>query len=160
MPAHPRPRRINVSSVAVCIVCAACGLASAEPQPPAVLTRIGFGSCIRQNKPQPIWDAVIAARPQLFLLIGDNIYGDTEDMAVLKAKYDLLAANPGFAALRREFLHEGRELQRRRRQRQRQGETRGGEPRRTGPRAAARDAGTGRRSETHFTVSVMVSVSV
>lgn len=96
------------ASGAVCIVCVVLGLAAptakAEQQAPAAtetLSRIAFGSCIRQNKPQPIWDAVVAARPQLFLLIGDNIYGDTEDMRVLKAKYDALAANPGFQALRR-----------------------------------------------------------
>jgi alkaline phosphatase D len=51
-----------------------------------VLTRIAFGSCARQDKPQPIWDAVIATKPDLFLLLGDNIYGDTQDMALLKKK--------------------------------------------------------------------------
>ena len=39
-------------------------------------------------------------RPHLFLFIGDNIYGDSEDMEVLKAKYAKLAAVPGFARLR------------------------------------------------------------
>ena len=62
----------------------------------AVLSRIAFGSCARQDKPQPIWDAVIATRPQLFAFLGDNIYADTEDMEVMRAKYALLGAQPGF----------------------------------------------------------------
>lgn len=64
------------------------------------LARIAFGSCARQNKEQPIWEAVVATKPQRFLMLGDNIYGDTEDMAVLRAKYDLLGKQPGFMKLR------------------------------------------------------------
>lgn len=68
---------------------------AAEP-----ITRIAFGSCCQQARPQPVWDAVRAGKPELLLLLGDNIYGDTEDMAVLRGKYAALDANPGFAALR------------------------------------------------------------
>ena len=65
------------------------------------LSRIAFGSCAHQNKPQPIWDRIDAFDPQLFVFLGDNIYGDTRDMAVLRAKYGKLAAKPGFQRLRR-----------------------------------------------------------
>ena len=65
------------------------------------LSRIAFGSCAKQDRPQPIWDAIIKANPQLFLMIGDNIYGDTEDMKLLKAKYEMLGSKPGFARLRK-----------------------------------------------------------
>lgn len=65
------------------------------------LTRIAFGSCAHQDKPQPIWDRVDAFDPELFIFLGDNIYGDTEDMEVLRAKYAKLAAKPGFQRLRR-----------------------------------------------------------
>ena len=65
------------------------------------LSRIAFGSCARQDKPQPIWDAVVAAKPDLYLSLGDNIYGDTEDMAVMKKKYDMLAAIPGWQKLKK-----------------------------------------------------------
>lgn len=64
------------------------------------LVRIAAGSCARQDRPQPIWEAVAAFRPDVLLMLGDNIYGDTEDMAVMRAKYAQLAAQPGFAALR------------------------------------------------------------
>ena len=71
--------------------------------PPAALplSRIAFGSCATQARPQPIWDAVVATRPELTLLLGDNIYGDTLDMDVMRAKYAKLAAMPGFQLLRK-----------------------------------------------------------
>lgn len=64
------------------------------------LTRIAFGSCARQDRPQPIWEAIVKAKPDLFLMLGDNIYGDTDDMAVLRAKYRQLGEQPGFKRLR------------------------------------------------------------
>ena len=64
------------------------------------LSRIAFGSCIKQDQPQPIWDAVNELNPQLFILLGDNIYGDSTDMEVLRAKYALLANQPGFHKLK------------------------------------------------------------
>jgi alkaline phosphatase D len=38
--------------------------------------------------------------PELFIWLGDNIYGDTHDMNLLEARYQQLAAKPLFAALR------------------------------------------------------------
>ncbi len=72
----------------------------AAPDLQQTITRIAFGSCARQDRPQPVWDAINAFEPQLFLFIGDNIYGDTEDMAVMRAKYEMLGAIPGFRKLR------------------------------------------------------------
>ena len=65
------------------------------------LHRIAFGSCATQARPQPIWDAVVATRPELTFLLGDNIYADTLDMNVMRAKYAKLAAMPGFQLLRK-----------------------------------------------------------
>ncbi len=65
-----------------------------------VLSRIGFGACAKQDQPQPIWEAIVAAKPELFVMIGDNIYGDTQDMAVLKAKWELLGKQPGYQKLK------------------------------------------------------------
>ncbi|MEX0792636.1 MAG: alkaline phosphatase D family protein [Pirellulaceae bacterium] len=65
-------------------------------------TRIAFGSCGKQDKPQPALRQVVGQKPDLFIYLGDNIYGDTRDMNVLKAKYDMLGAKPEFQALRRE----------------------------------------------------------
>lgn len=73
------------------------------------LTRIGLGSCADSERPQPIWDAVLAFKPQLFLFAGDNVYGDrrggkyvpdAELVGSLKDAYKNAAAIPGFVALR------------------------------------------------------------
>jgi len=72
-------------------------LAMAEELP---LSRIAFGSCARQDSPQPIWTSVVANEPQRFIFLGDNIYADTEDMDVMRAKYQMLADQPGFQSLK------------------------------------------------------------
>ena len=46
--------------------------------PDAVVARVAFGSCADQKKPQPIWSAVREADPDLFLFMGDNVYGDVK----------------------------------------------------------------------------------
>ncbi len=74
--------------------------APARFDPAHELTRIAFGSCAEQNKPQPIWDAVLAAKPQLFIFLGDNVYGDTRTPEVLEQAYAALEAKPGFQQLR------------------------------------------------------------
>ncbi len=40
------------------------------------IERIAFGSCAMQWEPQPIWDTIAATEPDLFLFLGDAIYGD------------------------------------------------------------------------------------
>lgn len=76
------------------------GLGSSGLANDAVISRLAFGACARQDRPQPIWDAVVATEPQLFVWLGDNIYGDTEDMDVLRAKYQLLIDQPGYQKLK------------------------------------------------------------
>lgn len=84
-------------------VLAAAGAAAAVPPivraaaPPLAdrhydqtLTRIGFGSCAKQDVEQPIWSAIEAQRPDAFVFLGDNVYGDTRDMSVLAGKYRML----------------------------------------------------------------------
>jgi len=66
----------------------------------AVISRLAFGSCAKQGQPQPIWEAIVATDPQVFLFIGDNIYGDSKDVAVLKAKWEQLGREPGYRKLR------------------------------------------------------------
>lgn len=77
-----------------------------EVRPVAAITgipsRIAFGSCGHQNKSQPVLETAANRKPDLFVYLGDNIYGDTRDMDVLKQKYGLLAAKPEFQRLRRE----------------------------------------------------------
>ena len=55
-------------------------------------SKIAFGSCSNQNKPQPVLDTVVTQNPDLFIYLGDNIYGDTKDMNVLSQKYKKLGS--------------------------------------------------------------------
>lgn len=43
------------------------------------LTLIGLGSCSDQNQPQPIWKTIKQANPQLFIMMGDNVYASKKD---------------------------------------------------------------------------------
>ena len=42
----------------------------------------------------------MAQKPDVWIWLGDNIYGDSEDVAVLKAKYDQQKSNPIYQQLR------------------------------------------------------------
>ncbi|SFB77000.1 alkaline phosphatase D [Tropicimonas isoalkanivorans] len=71
------------------------------------LSRIAFGSCAKQWEPQPIWNAIARREPDLFLFLGDAIYGDWHGDEVfiateesLRADWDQLAAIPEFATFR------------------------------------------------------------
>ena len=96
---RPEPGRFAMATLLLALTAAATH--AREVDPAVTVGRIAAGSCIRQDKPQPVWRAVAEFAPDVLLMLGDNIYGDTEDMAVLREKYGTLAADPGFADLRR-----------------------------------------------------------
>ncbi len=60
---------------------------------------IALGSCAHQDKPQPLLDTAARLAPELFLFLGDNIYGDTENMKVLERKYNQWMAKPEYRKL-------------------------------------------------------------
>jgi alkaline phosphatase D len=69
------------------------------------VTRIAFGSCVNQDRHQNFWAPIAAKNPDLFLLIGDNVYGDTRatgaaTIPTLSAAYGRLAARPEFRDFR------------------------------------------------------------
>ena len=64
------------------------------------VTKIAFGSCNQPRaKDQSIYQAILDQKPDLFLFIGDNIYGDTTDMEVFKKRYQALADTEGYQKL-------------------------------------------------------------
>lgn len=77
--------------------------ANGKPIPPPARgfapTRIAFGSCSHEGKKQPILNKVVERNPDLFIYLGDNIYGDTRDMGLLQKKYDKLARKKEFQNL-------------------------------------------------------------
>lgn len=52
-----------------------------------VLHTIAFGSCSKQDEPQPMWTYILQNNPDVWLWVGDNIYGDSDNPAVLESKY-------------------------------------------------------------------------
>ena len=77
------------------------------PAPNGTVNRIAFGSCAFQWEPQPIWHAVAKVQPELFLFLGDNIYGDWHgeepfipSAESLMADYQMLFDKPEFSTVR------------------------------------------------------------
>jgi alkaline phosphatase D len=73
--------------------------------PATTLTRIAFGSCNHHLAPQHMWGQIAAQRPQAFLLIGDNVYGDTgwdadADLESLRSAYATQASHGEFRDFR------------------------------------------------------------
>ena len=73
--------------------------AQVENEQSGTWTRVYFGSCIKQEKPMPVLTTIQKHAPDAFVFLGDNIYADTEDMQVMRAKYRRLAADKGFQQL-------------------------------------------------------------
>jgi alkaline phosphatase D len=92
-------QQVRARARRVALALALCAQAAAGATRP--VARIALGSCADQDRPQPVWASILRARPDLFLFLGDNVYGDTEDMEVLRAKYARLGAVAGFRRLRR-----------------------------------------------------------
>jgi alkaline phosphatase D len=72
------------------------------------ISRIAFGSCAKQWMPQPIWNTIAETKPDLFLFIGDAIYGDWDGENVfevtdetLRRDWGKLAATPEFKQFRK-----------------------------------------------------------
>ena len=61
--------------------------------------RIAFGSCAHEDQDQPLLNIASGLAPDLFIYLGDNIYGDTRNMDTLQAKYNKLGAKPEFQNL-------------------------------------------------------------
>lgn len=91
---------VQAGAAAALVAVAPAAIAAPAIAADRPLTRIAFGSCAHQDKDQPIWEAVLAAKPDLFMFLGDNVYGDTRDPAALKAAYATFAAKPGVKRLR------------------------------------------------------------
>jgi alkaline phosphatase D len=78
---------------------------NAQIDPDLAITRFAFGSCVSEHRNMAFWDVIAAQNPALFLLIGDNVYGDTgaigaADIPTLSASYRRLSSRAEFARFR------------------------------------------------------------
>ncbi|WP_223789605.1 alkaline phosphatase D family protein [Marinicella meishanensis] len=81
----------------------ACGGAQKPgPDPSQPLQVIAMGSCNKEYLDQSFWPVIAEQQPDLWIWLGDNIYADTEDMAVMAAKYQRQKENPHYQS----FIHQ------------------------------------------------------
>jgi alkaline phosphatase D len=94
--------RMRVFSSALCLLSCLPALSSAGDQfENAILRQIAVGSCHRTGpKSEEAFAPIVRAKPDVFLFLGDNIYGDTRDMKVLREKYAALDAVATWKQLR------------------------------------------------------------
>lgn len=75
----------------------------AVAEPPAkseLVEEIVFVSCFKETLPAPALETISSLKPDVFVWMGDNVYGDTEDMAELEAKYRVVRELPAYATIR------------------------------------------------------------
>ena len=63
--------------------------------------KIAFGSCGHQDKPIPLFNDIAAQSPDVFIFLGDNVYGDTKNARVLQRKYAQLSAKESYQNLKK-----------------------------------------------------------
>jgi len=68
---------------------------------------IAFGSCSDEDKPQPLWENILAHQPDMWIWLGDNIYGDTQDMGKMRRKYKMQKDNPDYQKLCKQTIVTG-----------------------------------------------------
>lgn len=65
----------------------------------AQVNTIAFGSCNKHDEPQPLWQPILENEPQVWVWLGDIIYGDTEDMTIMRKKYNAVRDNKEYQQL-------------------------------------------------------------
>ena len=103
-----RAAAVTGSIAALCAALLACssgpapsnayGLSTSKP-----LERIGIGSCLHQERQQPILDEIVEQDFDLFLFMGDNVYGDVsspKDLTLLEQAYERQAESEELQRLR------------------------------------------------------------
>ena len=68
--------------------------------PAPALERIAFGSCNREYKPQPLWSAIRECKPDLWIWLGDIVYGKASNLPDLARRYQTEKDNPEYKSLR------------------------------------------------------------
>lgn len=111
--ARPKPLRIPIQRNGYLILAALILLAvsfnSASQSshsilpPPSSLQSIGFGSCLEGQKSLSILSTITAAKPDVFIFAGDNVYAENEtldpELTSLRSAYRQLSEAPEFQAL-------------------------------------------------------------
>lgn len=99
---------LRIAAAGLCCLAMTAYAASSSAEPiksenhsDVSISRIAFGACNDPRRDtEGMYPAILGEKPDVFVFLGDNIYGDTKDMKVLKEKYAELEASAGFQKLR------------------------------------------------------------
>lgn len=93
----------SIISIIIAIFLSSCGTDNKTTSNFEQINSIAFGSCAKQWEKQPIWSNISKDKPNLFLFLGDAIYGDwdgskTFDISkeTLKRDYNKLGLIPEY----------------------------------------------------------------
>ena len=64
-------------------------------------TVIAFGSCSHEFDSLQMWENVMTYNPIAWIWMGDNIYGDTQDMLIMAEKYAIQKQRPSYQNLKK-----------------------------------------------------------
>lgn len=64
--------------------------------PVAAQYTIAFGSCSHQDDAGQLWGDILDQKPDLWIWLGDNIYGDTHNMDSMRAMYAMQKSHPDY----------------------------------------------------------------
>lgn len=57
---------------------------------------ISFGSCNKEDEPQDYWTDIAALNPDIWIWMGDNIYGDSNDPNIIAEAYQVQKSNSNY----------------------------------------------------------------
>lgn len=97
----------RIFQIVVCLGAVFATAATAQAYHPVDFGRpletVAFGSCNRESMEQPLWPVIAAERPDLWLWAGDNVYGDSKRVEVIREAYRKQLSRPGYAVFRAAF---------------------------------------------------------
>ncbi len=104
----PYPKRMSRKTVRTLVLASllifSCGISPSNSGEiitagPGRISKIAFGSCLHQSKPQPVWKGIERFNPELFIMMGDNVYPAREDLKGLRAAYEIQSRQPYLQSL-------------------------------------------------------------
>lgn len=87
-------------SIVFLLLCCSALYAQTAKSTKKTIDLISFGSCNKHDLPQPLWKPITEEQPDLWIWLGDNVYGDTHDMNLLRTKYNSQKEQEGYKILR------------------------------------------------------------
>lgn len=83
----------------ICLSVSSIGIAQTSSSSSKTVSAIAFGSCADMSDDQTIWPAIEKESPDIWVWLGDIVYGDTKNFKKMEAMYAQRKAESGYASL-------------------------------------------------------------